>query len=148
MGRRSLSGGIVPYGTGIQLTFYYRTKRLRPTLKIRPTAPNMRYAARLLDEIRQKIKHGTFDYERYFPEARNAEGYVPAPQSFDALADRWLATLDVEHSTRVSYEASLKRYWRPRFGETIIDEIRHSDDKLVQQFIHGRSTGPMDTPGF
>jgi hypothetical protein len=23
-----------------------------------------------------------------FPEARNAEGYVPAPQSFDALADR------------------------------------------------------------
>jgi len=75
--------------------------------------------------------HGTFDYDRYFPEARNAEGYVPAPQSFDALADRWLATLNVKHSTRVSYEASLKRYWRPRFGETIIDEIRHSEIKEV-----------------
>lgn len=131
MGRRSITGGVIPYGAGIQLTFHYRGKRLRPTLKIRPTAPNMRYAARLLDEIRQKIKHGTFSYEHYFPEARNAEGYVPAPQSFDALADRWLATLDVEHSTRVSYKASLDRYWRPRFGETIIDEIRHSEIKEV-----------------
>jgi len=28
------------------------------------------------------------------------------------------------------------------------DELRASNDAVVQQFIHGRSTGPMDTPGF
>jgi phospholipid/cholesterol/gamma-HCH transport system ATP-binding protein len=28
------------------------------------------------------------------------------------------------------------------------DEIRASDDPVVLQFIHGRATGPMDTPGF
>lgn len=27
-------------------------------------------------------------------------------------------------------------------------ELRRSDDPVVQQFIHGRSTGPMETPGF
>jgi phospholipid/cholesterol/gamma-HCH transport system ATP-binding protein len=27
-------------------------------------------------------------------------------------------------------------------------ELRGSSDPVVQQFIHGRSTGPMDTPGF
>ena len=27
-------------------------------------------------------------------------------------------------------------------------ELRASSDPVVQQFIHGRSTGPMDTPGF
>ncbi|HWE28416.1 MAG TPA: ATP-binding cassette domain-containing protein, partial [Polyangia bacterium] len=27
-------------------------------------------------------------------------------------------------------------------------EIRASDDPVVQQFIHGRSDGPMETPGF
>ena len=28
------------------------------------------------------------------------------------------------------------------------DEIRASTDPIVQQFIHGRSDGPMETPGF
>jgi phospholipid/cholesterol/gamma-HCH transport system ATP-binding protein len=28
------------------------------------------------------------------------------------------------------------------------DELRASSDPVVQQFIHGRSAGPMDTPGF
>ncbi len=28
------------------------------------------------------------------------------------------------------------------------DEFRHSDDPVVQQFITGRSEGPMETPGF
>jgi len=27
-------------------------------------------------------------------------------------------------------------------------EIRASQDPVVQQFIHGRSDGPMETPGF
>jgi ABC-type transporter Mla maintaining outer membrane lipid asymmetry ATPase subunit MlaF len=27
-------------------------------------------------------------------------------------------------------------------------EIRASTDPVVLQFIHGRATGPMDTPGF
>jgi phospholipid/cholesterol/gamma-HCH transport system ATP-binding protein len=28
------------------------------------------------------------------------------------------------------------------------DELRRSDDEVVQQFINGRSQGPMETPGF
>jgi phospholipid/cholesterol/gamma-HCH transport system ATP-binding protein len=28
------------------------------------------------------------------------------------------------------------------------DELRASPDPIVQQFIQGRSTGPMETPGF
>jgi phospholipid/cholesterol/gamma-HCH transport system ATP-binding protein len=28
------------------------------------------------------------------------------------------------------------------------DELRASSDPIVQQFIHGRSDGPMETPGF
>src|SRR5262249_19888563 len=49
-----------------------------------------------------------FSYESYFPNAKNASEYVPAPQTFGARADQWLATLKVEHSTRIGYQRERK----------------------------------------
>jgi phospholipid/cholesterol/gamma-HCH transport system ATP-binding protein len=39
------------------------------------------------------------------------------------------------------YQGAVRACGTPR-------EIRTSPDPVVQQFIHGRATGPMDTPGF
>ena len=131
MGRGSGTGGVRPHRRGIQLTIYYRAKRLRPTLDLPATAPNLRYARRLLDEIRQKIRLGTFSYETYFPDAKNASEYVPAPQTFGERADRWLETLKVEHSTRIGYQRTLDRYWRPKFGDVHLTAIRPTDIREV-----------------
>src|SRR4249919_387996 len=68
MGRRSTTGGVVPYGAGIQLTLYYRGERIRPTLHLRPTEANLRHARRLVVEMREKIRHGTFSLGDYFPD--------------------------------------------------------------------------------
>ncbi|WP_435626939.1 Arm DNA-binding domain-containing protein [Candidatus Ferrigenium straubiae] len=44
-------GGIKQHGKGIQITFYWNGKRYRPTLRIEPTATNLKYANRLKGEI-------------------------------------------------------------------------------------------------
>lgn len=130
MGRRG--SGVKPWGTGIQISFTYRTKRLRPTLDLPPTPPNLKYAARLRAEIQDKIRHGTFDYATYFPDAKNSAGLVRAPSAFREVAKLWLASKpDMEHATRISYERLLESVWFPAFGDKDVRQIRYSDIQSV-----------------
>lgn len=89
-------GGIKPHGKGIQVTFYWNGERHRPTLKIPPTATNLKYAERLKAEIERAIALGKYSLEQYaqhFPTSRIARS---APEknnqlSFRTFSDRWLA---------------------------------------------------------
>jgi integrase len=56
---------------------------------------------------------------------------VPAPQTFGERADQWLETLKVEHSTRIGYQRTLDRYWRPQFGGAHLTAIRPTDIREV-----------------
>lgn len=128
------NGGVKPHGKGIQLTIYYRGERLRPTLTIAPTPPNLRYAARLLVEIRGKIKAGTFEPADYFPEYRGLPKLGSSQaQTFEHYVDTFLSAgkARLSPSTLDVYRKVLKGFWLPRFVDRPINGIRHSEITLI-----------------
>jgi integrase len=51
----------------IQIDFRWRGVRYRERLRLRPTAANLKYAARLKATLEHEIAIGTFDYAKHFP---------------------------------------------------------------------------------
>ena len=50
---------------------------------------------------------------------------------FDMVAQEYLDTLEVKHSSELSYEGMLNQYWMPAFSGWPIDEIKTADIKKV-----------------
>lgn len=132
MGR---TGGVKPHGKGIQLSIYYRGERLRPTLGIPPTAGNLKYAARLLVEIRRAIANGTFDPAEHFPEYRGLPKIATAApaRTLEHYVDTFLAAgkARLSPSTLDVYRKVLRGFWLPKFEGRAIDNIRHSEITLI-----------------
>lgn len=131
---RRQGGGLKPHGKGIQLTIYYRGSRLRPTLPLAPTAGNLKYASRLLLEIRDKIKVGAFEPSDYFPEYRSLPkiGATPA-RSFEHYVDTLLASSKarLSPSTLDVYRKVLRGFWQKKFDCRQINTIRHSEIAMI-----------------
>ena len=82
-------GGIKQHCKGIQITFHWNGERFRPTLKIPPTATNLKYADRLKGEIERAIGLGQFTLEAYaqhFPTSRIAQS-APKKQGMPTFKD-------------------------------------------------------------
>jgi len=126
MGRKPDLTGIEVRGGSIRVVFQYRQRRCRETLKLEPTKANLTYAARLRGEILRKIELGTFDYAAYFPESDFASTTTKtAAPTFRSLAEIWLASADLQKSTREGYAKSLKKYIYPAIGDRPIDQVTH-----------------------
>jgi integrase len=129
MGRKSDSGGIAEHRGKIQLTFTFRGRRCPPTLDLSYNERNRRYALRLLDEVKTKIRAGVFNPADYFPDYAALVG--PADNTggtFGELAQAWLASLSrLASSTRISYQRTLNLHWRPHLDDRPIDSIRYSE---------------------
>lgn len=125
----------------IRVAFRLNGKRCREPLGIDATPANMKYARRLVGEIIDRIRIGTFDYSAYFPDSPRARGQKAPDPTFGQQADRWLVTLDVAKSTRRSYEAALRAFWRPAFGDKPIRTIKPSDIKaeLLQRVPNAKT---------
>ena len=78
----------------IRIGFSWGGARCRETLEIPPTPANRKYAERLVDSIRQRIKLGNFDYAEFFPESSRVAAQVEAERaadlSFGQACDTWL----------------------------------------------------------
>jgi len=73
MGRRSVNG-VRPKGSDrIEFEFTYKGKRYRPSLPRVPTEANLRRAHLQLNDIKLRIKYGTFNFNEEFPDYRMAE---------------------------------------------------------------------------
>jgi integrase len=131
MGRRSTTGGVGESRGKIQLTVNWCGKRLRPTLDLEWNERNRRAALRLVEEIRAKIRHGTFNPADYFPEYAGLTllgAAHQAPRTFGYYAALWLASLtDLAPATRQDYRKILDRVWLPALAERPISDIRYSD---------------------
>lgn len=113
--------------SGIRLSFAYVGKRIRRTLlvegkAIAPTPANIRYANRLLAEIKLKIRTGSFVLGEYFPEG----GTVAAGNTVAEQLDHWLSVKVAENSTLAGYLSAVK-FWKPFIGEMQLSRPRHSD---------------------
>lgn len=132
--------GVVARKTSIQVSFSDGTPR-RLTLKagglaLAPTPANLKYAARLVQEIRAKIKLGVFSLAEYFPdEAGAGDGTV------GALLDDWLKTLRATKSTKDKY-TSAARFWKAAIGAKLVRLLKPSD---IRKAIADRTGGSGKT---
>lgn len=131
MGRKSVSGGVEPLGERIQLTFYYRLQRVRPTLNLRPTEPNLKFARRRLEEIKAQIRAGTFDFAREFPDYKGLARFgvaAPVAKTIGDYIDAWTtANSRLKPSTLNGYRKIFRRYWRAWFGDRAPSAIAFSE---------------------
>lgn len=125
MGRASQ--GVDVRETSIRITFTLDGKQRRETLMLNgepmaPTSANLKYAARLAAEIRDRIRHETFSMAEYFP----ASGAGAAQATVSTQIDTWLAGQRIAASTRKAYE-SAATFWKKTIGLKTLRGLKTSD---------------------
>jgi integrase len=136
MGRKSISGGVMPKGTArIQLDFNIDRKRFRPTLPWVPTNKNLERARARLAQIKMQIAAGTFSFAEEFPDYRYRRRLgiplrtLSCSDVFDGFlrhGEARVARGDLAPITLTSYRRILNRIWRPRIGRITFLSVRHS----------------------
>lgn len=110
MGRES--SGVEVRDGSLRLNFTYEGERHRKTLLVNgkplaPTLANRKYAAKLMAEIKDKIRLGVFVMAEYFP----ASGNAGAGLTVGSQLDTWLAGQRIENSTKAGYTSAIK-FWK------------------------------------
>jgi integrase len=131
MGRRPTTGGVKPAGDRIEIRFTWRRKDLRPTLPLKPTAANLKHAARLRADVLAEIRAGTFVLDRYFPDYKFADRHVvhdaKKASTFGQWAQTWekLATRGRAYATQEIYKVHLRAYFTSVWGLLPATSITH-----------------------
>lgn len=86
-----------------------------------PTPANIKYAHRLANEIKEKIRHQTFSLVEYFP----ASGIV-GTLSVGSQLDTWLEAQRIERSTKAGYIAAINFWKIAQLGDKPVRALRHS----------------------
>lgn len=124
MGRNGT--GVTPRKTSIQVAFTHDGHHRRLTLKrngepLPPTPPNIKYAERLVAEIRDRIRLGAFSFAEYFPDESGQDASTLA-----AYLAGWEKTLRAPASTKAKYSSAAK-FWRGHIGTKSLAALKPSD---------------------
>lgn len=127
MGRAG--NGVEIRGSSLRVQFVLNgeTVRERVTLNgksLEPTPANIKYATRLVADVRRRVAQGAFDYLEFFPDSPRAK--TAAPNSFGKLADLWLDSKgQLEAATKDQYRNAVA-LWKTLLGETTpIDTLNY-----------------------
>lgn len=122
MGRKATSGGVRPAGDRIEVRFTWQGVQVSPTLPLKPTAANLKHAARQREQIVAQIARGEFNFAEHFPDykflaKRQAQGAQTAT-TVKEWFEEWLRLSErhLEHSTLAIYKRHMLAYWLPVFG--------------------------------
>ncbi|HEY0941890.1 MAG TPA: DUF3596 domain-containing protein [Steroidobacter sp.] len=135
MGKRTISGGVVPAGNRIRFDLRIDGKRFRPTVRWFPNEINLKRAGGLMLIYKAQIAAGTFSFANSFPEYRCRKRLGLAPQTLTCseVFDRFLAHCearvsrdDLAPSTAASYRQILNHTWRPTIGHLPFLGVRYS----------------------
>ncbi len=110
MGRKG--SGVEVHGNAIRLSFTFDGKRERKLLMLNdqpmlPTSANMKYAHRIAQEIRERIRHGTFSMAEYFSASGASDMLTVTVKSW---LDTWLDTQNIKKSTKAGYKNAIN-FW-------------------------------------
>ncbi|MDO9206547.1 site-specific integrase [Methylotenera sp.] len=125
-------GGIKQHGQGIQITFFWNGERFRPTLRIKSTVANLKYAERLKASVERSIALGEYSLEKYakdFPTTRVAKAYpsqVKTVPTFKELSDTWLLTINILAAGSIANYKKMLAFWVAKIGDTPITDIQYS----------------------
>jgi integrase len=123
-------GGIEPRDNSIRIHFTFEGRARKETLKtdgkpLAPTPANLRYAARMADEIREKIRHGTFVYANYFPASKNAT--TGAGVTIADRLDVWFESLVGKASSTMKGYRVARDWWQAKIGSRPARALVRSD---------------------
>ena len=116
----------------IQITFAYRGISCRESLRLDPTAANIKYADGLRGEITRKITDGTFVYADYFPESPKAAQFGTAiikKTIGDLLRnhlvgyEKAVANGQMSPSTLAGYRKVINGHLLPKFDIVLLKEL-------------------------
>lgn len=122
----------------IRVTFTHNGEQQRKTLMangepMAPTPPNIKHAERLVAEIREKIRLGSYKPGEYFPDEENPA--PAAPRTVGEQLDLWASTKRIEATTKAGYRAAVN-FWKVAqylddsdlllLGELPIGKLLHS----------------------
>lgn len=134
MGKKQQFEGVRAREASIFIDFRWNRERFREHLKLAPTAPNMRAAARMRDEIMAAIEIGKFDWSdfaKYFPDSPSLPrgGGVGAQPTLGEVAETWMTLTEpnVAATTIREYRNALNRYWLPLFRDRPIASIGYEE---------------------
>jgi integrase len=124
----------------LYLDFRFKGKRCREQTKVLDTPANRKKLEKLLAQMEQQIKLGTFDYAHHFPDSPRVEVFrhiavLQAQQAtggkmrFSAFSQQWLEEKRVEwrESQYETVEGILRCHLDPAFGAVPIGAITKSD---------------------
>lgn len=128
--------GIDVRESSIRVKFTWQGKQVRERLSVNgvplaPTMANIKYATRLVAEVKAQIAAGTFDYAATFPDSKaapKAAGRTGDELFFD-LIDRWWDTLELKPSTKTQYLQQKENFWKVHLANKPIKQFVHSDIK-------------------
>jgi len=124
------SGGVEIRAKSIRLHFTHEGTARKETIKtdgkpLPPTPANVKYAHRLIGEIRDKIKHGTFNHFDYFPASKTAT--TGQGQTVGQQLEDWIKVqTTLSDSTIKAYRIAVN-FWKPLIGNKPLKALRHSD---------------------
>ncbi|MNF56983.1 site-specific tyrosine recombinase XerC [compost metagenome] len=102
--------GIELHGGYLRIVFMWRRTRCRESLGLPVTKANIKHAALLRAAILHEIKTGHFDYNRHFPDSKNATNYSNVKdERLAALLARYkpLKAVDLTPMTEEKYSYAL-----------------------------------------
>ena len=141
MGKKAALSGVQPKGTDrIQIDFWFEGVRYRPTIERTPSEANLRRAHKQLQDIKARIKNGTFKFDEEFPDYR-LKAALAVPEGKDGrkeetcgeVFDKFLAHCemrvamdDMAFSTLEGYRDILNVIFRPKIGAEPFEQIVYS----------------------
>lgn len=123
-------GGVEARDNSIRIHFTWSGQARKETLRthgepMAPTPANIKYAHRLAQEIRDKIKFGTFNYAEYFPASATAT--TGQGVTLSQRLDLWLGVqTDKAGATLKGYRVAVE-FWKSTIGSKPIRAVVHSD---------------------
>ena len=119
--------GVEVRDTSIRITFRHKGKAYKKTVKtagvpIPPTPANIKYAMRLAEEIKAKIKFGTLNVADYFDD----EGDTGSVVTLEQRLRLWLKLQTLATSTKRTY-GFIVEWWISELGNKPIAALVHSD---------------------
>jgi len=130
MDTNELPKGVRIRNSSIAIRFQYQGKRCEETWKVKPTAANIKKAAKMRQDVIAEIRAGIFNIGEYFPDSRHAskkeqqeEIEIPI---FWEVAVSYFNSLVIAKSTIREYRNCIKRHFYTTLGPMKIDEIRYS----------------------
>lgn len=123
-------GGVEVRGNSLRITFTWGGEQRKETVftsgqPLPPTPANIRYAARLAAEIREKIRHGTFSYADYFPASKHAT--TGSGTTVGDQLDLWLRLQTGRAASTLKGYAVAVEWWKARVGARQLRALVHSD---------------------